>query len=234
MKRIWKEARAVALDGGWTVQLDGRPVRTPAKREVVVPTEEMAQQIAAEWDAQEEQVRPLSMPMTRAAATCLDRVAPEIDVVRDTIAAYGETDLLCYRADFPQPLVKRQAAGWDPVLDWAAARYGARLKVVAGVMHVAQDAGATGALALEVREMPAWPLTCLADLTTISGSLVLGLAVVAGHLEAEAAWHLSRIDEKWNIEQWGEDHEAAAQAARRHADFLHAAKVLKLLDAGAL
>ena len=229
MKRFWKAATAEETDKGWAVLLDGRPVRTPAKREVIVPTADIAGRIAAEWDAQEAEVQPLSMPMTRTAATCLDRVAPELDAVRDNLATYGETDLLCYRAERPEGLVFRQQAVWDPVLDWADTAHGARLQVGAGVMHIAQPAPALGRLRAEVQSMLAWPLTAFADLVTISGSLVLALAVRDGHIDGAAAWHASRIDEQWNIEEWGEDHEAAQQAARREADFLHAAEVLSML-----
>ena len=230
MKRFWKSATTEETADGWTVLLDGRPVRTPAKRQVVLPHEAMAQEVATEWDAQTEQVDPATMPMTRSAATCLDRVAPELDAVRQTIAAYGETDLLCYRADHPEALIARQAQAWDPVLAWAASRYDANLNTGAGVMHISQPATATQALAEAVHAEDAWPLTALADLTTISGSLVLALAVRHGHVDARAAWTASRIDEDWNIEQWGEDHDAAQQAARREADFLHAARVLGMLN----
>ena len=229
MKRFWKAATAEPSDEGWSVLLDGRPVRTPAKRAVVVPTETIAQRIAAEWDAQDGEVQPLSMPMTRTAATCLDRVSPELDAVRDNLAAYGETDLLCYRADRPEGLVFRQQTAWDPVLDWAGHAHGARLATGAGVMHIAQPAPALARLRDQVDAMPAWPLTAFADLVTISGSLVLALAVRDGHVDAETAWQASRVDEQWNIDEWGEDYEAAQQTARREADFLHAADVLRLL-----
>ena len=129
MKRFWKAATVEPRKHGWSVLLDGRSVKTPAKRDVVVPVETLALGIAAEWDAQEEVVSPLSMPLTRAAATCLDRVLPEFDAVAEMIAAYGETDLLCYRATHPQELVDRQTKGWDPVLDWLYTTYGVRLKV---------------------------------------------------------------------------------------------------------
>lgn len=230
MKRFWTSADSVEVPEGWAVHLDGRPVKTPARREVVVPVPQMADRIAAEWDAQEGAVNPLTMPMTRFAATCLDRVAPEQAVVAANIASYGETDLLCYRADRPIALIQRQAAEWDPVLDWADQAFGARLRVGAGVMHVAQAPEAVAALAACVATEQAWALTALAELTTLSGSLVLALGVRHGHLGADRAWHLSRIDEQWNIDEWGEDHEAAQQAARKRADFLHAAEVLALLD----
>lgn len=229
MKRFWKRAHVERVEGGWLIRLDHRPVRTPARRPCVVPVAGMADGIAAEWEAQQERVDPLSMPLTRAASTCLDRVAPEIDAVRRSVAGYGGTDLLCYRAPGPARLVARQARGWDPLLDWAAEALGARLVTAEGVMHIAQPPEAVARLGAEVRALDAWELTALAELTTLGGSLVLALAVLHGRLAPAEAWTLSRIDEQWNIDQWGEDAEAARQAARREADFLAAADMLRLL-----
>ena len=216
-------------DGGFAVFLDGRPVRTPARNVCALPTQAMADVVAAEWQTQEGDVHPLSMPMTRAAATCLDRVAPELQGVRETIAAYGGTDLLCYRADYPEGLVVRQSEGWDPVLRWSAETFGAQLNTGTGVMHIAQPPAALASLAGQVAALDAWALTCLSELVTISGSLLLGLAVGQKHLDPELAWELARIDDQWNIDEWGEDQEAAEQAARKQADFLHAAKVWDML-----
>lgn len=229
MKRFWKAARVEQVEGGWLVRLDDRPVRTPARRLCVVPVAGMADGVAAEWDAQGERIDPLSMPLTRAASTCLDRVMPELDAVRRSVAGYGGTDLLCYRAPEPAELAERQARGWDPLLEWAAEALGARLAVGEGVMHIAQPPEAVEGLASEVRALDAWELTALSELTTLSGSLVLALAACHGRLEPAEAWRLSRIDEQWNIEQWGEDAEAARQTERREADFMAAAELLRLL-----
>jgi chaperone required for assembly of F1-ATPase len=229
VKRFWKEARSERVEGGWLIRLDARPVRTPARRLCVVPLAAMADGIAAEWNAQGDRIDPLSMPLTRAASTCLDRVMPEIAAVRRNVAAYGGTDLLCYRAPEPAELALRQARGWDPVLDWAAEALGARLVVGEGVMHIAQPPEAVARLGAEVDALDAWELTALSELTTLTGSLVLALAVCHGRLDPAEAWRLSRIDEQWNIEEWGEDAEAARQAARREADFMAAAELLRLL-----
>lgn len=229
MKRFWNEARTERVERGWLVRLDERPVRTPARRLCVVPVAGMADGIASEWNAQGERIDPLSMPLTRAASTCLDRVMPELDAVRRSVVGYGGTDLLCYRAPHPAELAERQARGWDPLLDWAAEALGARLAVGEGVMHVAQPPEAVERLGAEVCALDAWELTALTELTTLSGSLVLALAVFHGRLGAAEAWDLSRIDESWNIEQWGEDEEAARQTERRKADFLAAAELLRLL-----
>lgn len=238
MKRFW-EAATVAEAGadadanqapGWQVLLDGRPVRTPARVSCIVPVRAMADEIAAEWQAQEGDVNPMTMPMTRIAATALDRVAPHVAEVAENVASYGGTDLLCYRADAPAALVVRQETGWNPVLDWAAETYDARLNTGAGVMHIAQPDAALARLAQAVTALDAWRLTAMSELTTLSGSLVLGLAVGQSRLTPEDAWALSRIDEDWNVEQWGDDAEAAALAARKQADFMLAARLWDLLD----
>lgn len=230
MKRFWTEARPVEAPDGWSVELDGKPVRTPARRTCVLPSLPMAERVAAEWNAQDGDIAPLSMPMTRAAATCLDRVAPEQHAVCEIIAGYGGTDLVCYRAAHPDALVARQREGWDQILDWARDALDVPLNVGAGVMHIAQPPQSMARLAGHVARLDAWELTALSELVTISGSLVLGLAVGHRHLDPEDAWVRSQIDEQWNIDQWGEDADAAEKAARRKADFLHAAEVWRLLD----
>lgn len=227
-KRFWKEARAEACEGGFTVRLDGRPVKTPAKVALVVPTMAMAEAIAAEWDAQTGEVKPDTMPVTRAANSAIDKIVPQRAAVVEIVAAYGGSDLLCYRAVGPEALVARQAAGWDPVLDWAEAALGVRLAVTAGVMHVAQEAGALARLTARVEGFDPFRLAAFHDLVAISGSLVLALAVTEGRLTPGEAWALSRIDETWQVEQWGEDEEAAASEAARHEGFLQAARFYAL------
>ena len=223
-KRFWQAAVAEPCDGGFTVRLDGRGVKTPAKTPLVVPTLAMAQAIAAEWDAQQGEVKPETMPVTRAANSALDKVVPQRDEVVALLAAYGASDLLCYRAAAPDALTERQAAGWDPLLDWADAAFGARLAVTRGVMPVAQDAATLRRLEARVAELSAFHLAGFHDLVTISGSLVLALAVIHGRLDVAEAWSLSRIDESWQVEQWGEDEEAAQSEAVRHAAFLEACR----------
>ena len=205
-------------DGGHTVHLDARPVRTPAKAPLVVPTPEMAQAIAGEWQAQVGLVRPATMPFTRMANSAIDKVTPMRMTVVAEVAGYGATDLLCYRATGPVALVARQAADWDHLLDWAASALQAPLVVTAGVIPVAQPAPSLARLTARVDAMSAFSLVALHDLTAISGSLVLGLAVAAGRLTAVQAFDLSRIDETWQAEEWGQDEEAAeVQALRRQA-----------------
>lgn len=220
VKRFWKGADAVEVDGGYGVALDGRSVRTPAKAVLVVPTRSLAEAIAAEWDAQEGVVDPGQMPLTRAANSAIDKVTPQFDAVVDEIVRYGTTDLLCYRAHAPEGLIARQAVGWDPFIDWAANAFEAPLVVTTGVVPVAQPAESLARLRMAVAGIAPFPLTALHDLVALSGSLLLGLAVVHERLPPEAAWDLSRIDEDWQIGEWGEDDEAADVARRKRLAFL--------------
>ena len=227
-KRFWAEARAVEGPGGWGVALDGRALRTPAKAVMALPSAALARAVAAEWQAVTGEVRPALMPMTRLANSAQDKVAPQFAAVAGSVAAYGGTDLLCYRAEAPAELAARQAAGWDPLLGWSAAVLGAPLGVTRGLMPVAQPAASLAALADRVAALGPHELAALHDLVAIPGSLVLGLAVAAGRLTADEAFALSRIDEVWQAEQWGEDAEAAESEAVRRADHALAARFLEL------
>lgn len=230
MKRFYKKAEAQPAAAGWTVTLDGKPIRTPAKAAFLTPGRALAAAAAAEWMAQEEVVKPAEMPITRAVNTAIDRTAPEFDAVAEIVAAYGGTDLLCYRAAAPEGLRQRQAEGWDPLLEWAEATHGARLVTATGVMHALQPAAGQDRLRAAVAAHDAFRLTALYDLTALSGSLVIALAVAAGRLSAAEGWRLSRIDETWQEEFWGVDEEAARTAARKSRDFNAAARLLSLLD----
>ncbi len=218
-KRFWTAAAVVEVGNGYGVELDGRPVKTPAKASLVVPTRALAAEIAAEWDAQEGEIRPDGMPVTRAANAAIDKVTPQHAEVADMLAAYGDADLLCYRAEEPAELVMRQAAAWDPLLDWAAEALGARLEPVTGVMHAPQDAKALRMLARQVHAMDAFALTAFHDLVSLSGSLVIGFAAVHKLHDIGVLWRLSRVDEDWQEEAWGTDEEATARAARKESDF---------------
>ncbi|MBT0955789.1 ATPase [Alphaproteobacteria bacterium KMM 3653] len=227
-KRFWKEATVEAIDGGMTVHLDGRPVRTPAKAPLVLPTEAMARAIATEWDAQEGEIKPETMPVTRGANAALDKVALQFDEVAALIIEYGQTDLLCYRAAHPEVLIDLQAKAWDPLLDWASERYGARLAVTTGMMPVPQDPRAVIGLEEAVKNCTEFTLTALSDLVGLSGSLVIGLAAMDDPTRAEALWLASRVDEDFQISQWGEDEEASETAARKRADFMAAVRFFQL------
>ena len=208
-KRFWKTATASACEGGLTVTLDGKPVKTPAKSALIVPTLALAEAIALEWDAQVGVIKPDTMPVTRAANSALDKVAPQFAEVSALLAAYGETDLLCYRATDPQELIDRQAIGWDPLLDWARETFDAPLVVTAGIIPVDQPEPSTRALAHPLAAYGCFRRAALRDVIAVSGSLVLALAVAHGRLSPQEAWQLSRIDETWQNELWGIDEEAA-------------------------
>lgn len=228
-RSFWKEV-AVARDGeGFGVRLDDRPLRTPAKARLLVPSAALAEAIAAEWRAIEGAIRPEALPLTRAANVAIDRIAPLPGPVVDAIAAYGASDLLCYRAVAPEGLTRRQAEGWDPMLAWAGAALGAPLVAVAGVVPEAQPPASLAAIRRAVAEEGPFALAALHELVTLTGSVVLGLAVARGALAPEAAWDLSRIDEAWQAEHWGLDGEAEAAAARRRADFLRAASMHEMV-----
>ncbi|MCM2563217.1 ATPase [Lutimaribacter sp. EGI FJ00015] len=230
-KRFWKEAQVVEEGDGFTVRLDGRPVRTPAKAPLIVPGHDLAAEIAAEWDAQEGEIDPNTMPFTRSANAAIDKVRLQRAAVADMLADYGDSDLLCYRAASPDSLVARQAENWDPLLDWAESEFGGRLSVVEGVMYAAQPSKVMARLRSEVHKFEAFSLTAFHDLVSISGSLILGFAVARDRLEPGTAFDISVIDETWQAEQWGIDDEAAAQTAHKRAAFLHAKRFFDLAGA---
>lgn len=221
-KRFWKNVTADKVEGGFAVHLDGRSVRTPLKTQVVVPTLAMAEAMKAEWAAQVDKIDPLSMPVTRAANAALDKVATQHAEVVDMLAAYGDSDLLCYRAESPAELVAKQAESWDPLVDWSATELRAPLQLRTGVMHMPQSTKTLEILHGHVSELDAFRLTAFHDLVAITGSLVLGLAVIRGRLDSAQAWDVSRIDEQWQIAQWGADDEAEAQAALKKRDLMRA------------
>lgn len=222
-RRFWKAATTAPVDGGYGVFLDGRPLMTPAKGALALPTPGLAEMVAAEWNAQHETIRPDTMPATRAANAAIDKVMPQFDEVAAIVAAYAESDLLCYRAESPAGLVARQAEAWDPLLEWSARCHGVRWVVTKGIMPCAQPAETLERMAAIVRGFGPFELTALHELVALSGSLVIGLALAGGVADAQSLWDASRIDEDWQIEQWGEDAEAAALTAARRAGFFAAA-----------
>lgn len=228
LKRFWTET-VVAGDGPpFSVHLDGRPVRTPLRNPLSIPSHALATAVAAEWDAQTGKVDPFSMPLTRYMNSVIDSVAVNREAVVDTVAAYGETDLLCYRASHPQTLVERQAAAWEQCLTWFARTHDAPMVVVQGILPVDQPAQTLAKIRALVAGHDDIGLAALHDLTSLSGSIILALAVSDGHLDLEVAWSTSRIDEDWQIERWGVDALAQKEAARKHGEFLDAARLLSL------
>lgn len=227
-RRFWAEAVVARVPGGHEVRLDDRVLRTPLRSPLLLPTAAMAEAVAAEWDASGERIDPLAMPVTRSANSAVDKVAPQRAEVAALLAEYGATDLLCYRAEGPDELVRRQADAWDPLLDWAATTHGARLIPTTGVMPRAQDGAALAALRGPLDDADPFALTALHDLVALSGSLVIALAVAEAALDPNEAWAVSRLDEDWQAELWGADEEAGVLAARRRSDFLHAHRFLGL------
>ncbi|HEX8383432.1 MAG TPA: ATP12 family protein [Sphingomonas sp.] len=216
MKRFWTE---VTIGADRVVALDGRPVRTPGRVPLALPTDALAEAVAGEWRAVGETVDPRAMPLTGLANAAIDRVAPDPAPFAAGLARYGESDLLCYRAPAPAPLVGRQAAAWDPPLDWARGRYDVHLAVATGVMHVAQPPLAIARLGEAVAARDPWTLAALSPIVTITGSLVLALALAEEAMTAAAVWSASTVDEDWQMELWGEDPLATQARAVRRDDY---------------
>ena len=230
MKRFWKEAAAVEGKGGWSVELDGKPLRTPGRRPLLVPTEALARAIADEWNGSGETVNPREMPLTGLANAAIDRVAPDPDAFAASVSKYGEGDLLCYRAEAPRELRARQEHNWDSLLAWGRRRFDVDFRTTCGIVHVPQAEATVQRLVHAVAMLDPFRLAALSVLVTIGGSLVAGLGVLEGAMTAEDAWAAVTIDEQWQREQWGEDAEAEAALENRRRDFFSAARFVTLLD----
>ena len=229
MKRFYKEAAAVAANQGWSIELDGRPIKTPARQPLAAPTRGLAEAIAEEWRAQGDSIDPRSMPLTGLANAAIDRVAPDPAAFARDLARYGEGDLLCYRADHPADLVARQAESWDRLLGWARGRYDVTFEIVTGIIHRPQPPATVARLAEAVAARDAFALAGLSPLVTIGGSLVIALALAEGAIEAEPAFDAAHLDELFQAEQWGEDALALEAREARRRDFNAAARFLSLL-----
>lgn len=230
-KRFYESADVAESDGGWAVRLDGKPIRTPAKSELILPKRALGLAVAAEWSAQGEKIDPHTMPLTRLVNSAIDGVAGREGEVIDDICAYAGSDLVCYRADQPQELVALQARHWDPVLAWAGEAMGARFILAEGVMHQAQPEESLERVRRAVAGHEALALAGLHVITSMSGSALLALSLAQGKLDADAVWAAAHVDEDWQISQWGEDSEAAARRAARRAEFDAATQMLALLRA---
>jgi chaperone required for assembly of F1-ATPase len=229
MKRFYKHAEAVPATGGVAIMLDGKPVKTPGREALKVPTEELAEAIAAEWNGQGEDIDPHSMPLTGLANAAIDRVRPDPAAFARGLTVFGETDLLCYRAESPRPLVERQSAQWDPLLDWARKRYEVEFETVGGVMHRSQPPATVNQLGAAVMTRDPFRMAGLSPLVTVGGSLVIALALAEGAVSLEEGWNAATLDEAWQIEQWGEDALAVQALAARRRDFEAAYRFLTLL-----
>jgi chaperone required for assembly of F1-ATPase len=230
MNRFWEGVAIEAGNGGWAIALDGRPVKTPARAALVVPAEALAEAIAGEWRSVEDEIDPRAMPLTGLANAAIDRVAPEPRAFANGLARYAEADLACYRAEWPPELVERQAAAWNPLLGWARRRYDVDFCTTSGLTHIPQPQATIERLSHAVAALDPFRLAGLSPLVTIGGSLVAGLAVLEKAMTAAEVWDSVSIDERWQLEQWGADAEAAAAIEGRRRDFLAAARFLELLE----
>lgn len=225
MKRFWKD---VSVDAERGVRLDGKPVRTPGRLPLMLPTDALAAAVAEEWRTVDGEIDPRAMPLTGLANAAIERIPADIAVFAANLAAYAESDLLCYRADSPPELIERQNALWNPPLDWAEGRYGVQFELASGVMHQPQPDATIEKLAVAVSTRDAFELAGLSPIVTITGSLVLGLALIEDAMDADAIWTAANLDEDWQAEQWGEDALAAQSRAAHRAEFDAAVRFLAL------
>jgi chaperone required for assembly of F1-ATPase len=231
VKRFWKQANAVERDGGWGVELDGKPLRTPARYPLTVPTKALADAIAAEWNGVVDKIDPGAMPLTGLANAAVDRVAPDKEAFAQGIARYAEADLACYRAEEPSALVERQTEPWDALLGWGRRRFDVDFRTTTGIVHVDQPAATIDRLSHAVAALDSCRLAGISPLITIGGSLLAALGVLEGAFTPEQAWEAVTIDERCQLDQWGSDAEAEAALESRRRDFMAAARFLELLNA---
>ncbi|MBW8636805.1 ATPase [Hoeflea sp. WL0058] len=232
-KRFYEQAAAAEDDGGFVVQLDGKTVRTPARSVLKLQTRALAELIADEWNSQEKLIDPAAMPATRLANTALDGVALETEAVLEDVLRFAGTDLLCYRAGSPEGLVASQNEAWDPIIDWAHSRLGARFLLAEGVMHVEQPSESLRAVNIHLKQFQdPFAVAALHSMTSLTGSALLALAVAFREIEPEEAWAAAHVDEDWNIRQWGEDAEARLRRDFRQREMMAAANTLQAVTGG--
>jgi chaperone required for assembly of F1-ATPase len=230
VKRFWQDVSVVRVDGGWEIRLDARPIKTPTKAALLVPTEALAEGIVAEWRSVAETIDPRAVPLTGLANAAIDQVTPDTRAFAGGLARYAEADLACYRADWPPALVERQEKAWDGLLAWARRRYDVDFSTTSGLTHVPQPPATIERLAYEVSSLDAFRLAGMSTLVSIGGSLVAALAMLEKMITTDEAWEAVSIDERWQLEQWGSDSEAELALENRKKDFFAAATFLRLLD----
>jgi chaperone required for assembly of F1-ATPase len=227
--RFYKTVGVDADAGMFRLVLDGKPVRTPAKKHLVLPVRALADAVAAEWESQKVRIDPVTMPLTRLANSAIDGVTGREAEVRADIARYAGSDLICYRAEAPPELVRSQAQAWEPVLAWARDALGASFHVAQGIMPVSQPVLAVASVARAIEVHGAFELAALHVITTLTGSALLALAHAGGQLTAHEAWAAAHVDEDWQISQWGEDAEAKARREARWLEMQAASRLIQLL-----
>ena len=230
VKRFWKDVTVESDGTGWGIRLDERPIRTPARAALVVPTLALADAIADEWRSVADKADPRAMPLTGLANAAIDRVLPDRQAFASGLAKYAEADLVCYRAQGPDGLVRRQEKEWSKLLAWGRRRYDIEFATTRGLLHVQQPRATVERLTHAIAALDAFHLVGLSPLVTMGGSLLAGLAVLENSISAEEVWEAVSIDERWQLEQWGSDPEAEAALENRERDFLAAVRFLRLLS----
>lgn len=229
MKRFYKDVSVEPLEDGCQILLDRRPVRTPARLPLRLPSLALADAVAEEWRSQNDEIDPRAMPLTGLANAAIDRVGPDPAAFARGLAAYGESDLLCYRAEGPEALIACEEQLWDPLLAWARQRFDVDFEITSGILHRPQPKRTIEQLARAVAAKDAFLLAALSPLVTISGSLVIALALVEQAIDLETAWSAATVDEAWQAEKWGEDFEATARLEARRREFAAAYRFIELL-----
>lgn len=227
-KRFYREVKIACEEGGFTILLDERPVKTPAKRHFLVPTQVFSEFIAQEFESQKHVIDPATMPMTRLVNTVIDGIADDMQVVFEDLLRFVACDMIFYRAQTPRGLVQKQSEQWDPLLDWAEEKLGARFYLTEGLMHVEQSPEALQAVSHYLRRVESpYMLAALHTMTTLTGSALIALAVAAGQIDADHAWSIAHLDEDWMMEQWGTDKEAMVCRAHKKVEFNAAATIVR-------
>jgi len=228
-KKFYEQAAVKQIEGGFTVTLDGRSVKTPGKLDLLLPGEALARAIAEEWNAQGDHIKPSTMPCMQLACTAIERVANHKETIIDQVSGYGGSDLICYFADTPDDLVLRQRAAWQPLRDWACDTFAIDMKMTSGIVYVEQSVETLAAIRAAVSTLDDYQLSVLCELVQVTGSFVIGLAAFSGRLDAQAAFDASQVDESWQIERWGEDDEARIRRETILRDITAALRFLRLI-----
>lgn len=228
-RRFYTHATALDVEGGHGVALDERRLRTPKGAIFIAPTRALAHSIAAEWDAQSENIIPSLMPLTQLAFAAIDHTANKRDEIASALAKYAETDLVSHRAETPEGLVTRQSEKWDPLIAWGHTRFGIRLPVVTGIIAAPISAELLTAFSTEISTLDIFRATAAAQAITLAGSILIGFALIEGQLSAQQAFEAATVDERWSQERWGRDEEAHARLEKQRAEFETIARFVSAL-----
>lgn len=230
-KKFWKDVHVVQSESGFGISLDDKPLRTPAKNSLVVPTEELATYVADEWLTISDEIDPTRLRFTKLCNASIDSMPEKFDAVVEMLADYTDTDLLCYRAESPEGLALRQSSYWDPLLEWVDQNHGLKLVQTTGIIPVKQPSGSREGIKIWLEQLNMFEMMACHDLTIMSGSIIICRAVCDGFLNASQAWEASRIDEDWQAEVWGADEDAEKAANAKFEDFSAATKLFQAVHA---